>query len=271
MTATELKHRAIELAVATIHNMLKTCPLHTDHAASIPVGVACDRCHGGPDQQVACWIMYFEQTAGEEARVWYPATAIEFRQWLFRNDAWADVREWANGRTLKEAWATCPRADWMLWILEKLGYADDRTLRLFACWFVRQVWHLLTDPRSRAAVEVAERYARGEATAEALAAASEDARAAARAAAWAAADAASNAAAWAAVDAASNAAFVRFADTAAEASAWASAAWSSAAEAFVWIAARDAARLAQADELRRRIPWPVVEELLRKQTKAVPE
>lgn len=42
---------------------------------------------------------------------------------------------------------------------------DPRKERLAACAFARSVWHLLTDPRSRAAVECAEQFADGQATA----------------------------------------------------------------------------------------------------------
>ncbi len=68
-------------------------------------------------------------------------------------------------------------------LVRQIEAYNDKTLRLFACWCVRQVWDLLTDERSRNAVEVSEKFARGEATSEELAAA----RDAAWCAAWCAA------------------------------------------------------------------------------------
>ena len=75
--------------------------------------------------------------------------------------------------------------------------------RLYAVWCARQVQHLVTDPRSITALDVAERFANGEATQAELAAAGEAARdAAACDAAWSAAWAAAWAARTAACDAA---------------------------------------------------------------------
>jgi len=92
--------------------------------------------------------------------------------------------------------------------------------RLFAVWCARQVQHLMTDPRSVVALDVAERHARGKATDMELdaarAAARDAAGAAARAAAWTA-----TWAAWAAARGAAGAAWA--AEEAAGAAAWAAA------------------------------------------------
>ena len=134
--------------------------------------------------------------------------------------ACVEGRDWAVTQpTMVEVWDNCPRSEWLLWIVDAIDQRlDDRTLRLFAVWCARntplldgrKTDDLLSDPRSLAALEAAERYANGRATDAELAAAA--------AAAWdAAADAAGNAAlaaawaaaakaAWAAAEAASKAA-----------------------------------------------------------------
>jgi hypothetical protein len=84
-----------------------------------------------------------------------------------------------------------------LWCLRAVdGHA--REMRLYAVWCARQVRHLMTDARSVAALGVAERHARGDATDAELAAAGAATRAAAGAAVRAAAGAAAGDAAWAA-------------------------------------------------------------------------
>ncbi len=107
------------------------------------------------------------------------------------------------------------KRDWLIWTVSRPGVFPDTVLRKLACRFVREtplhdgrkVWDLLTDERSRKAVEVAERYADGKATEQELAAADAAAYAAADAyaaayAALAAADVAAREAAYAAAYAA---------------------------------------------------------------------
>ena len=167
-------------------------------------------------------------------------------------DACQKGREFAEKyNTMAEVWDACPRADWMLWILTAIeAPVNGKTERLFAIWCARHTpMHdgrttsvLLTDPRSVAALEVAERCAHGDATTEELAAA------------WVAAGDAAWAAAWvAAGDAAGDAA-----RAAAGAAAWAAAraAAGDAAGAAARAAAGDAAEAAQANQLRTMVSNP---------------
>ena len=75
-----------------------------------------------------------------------------------------------KGRTVTEAeWLA---SDDLLLVLETLEpwaadeEVSDRKLRLFACACCRRMWHLLTDETRQHTVELAERYADGEATEE---------------------------------------------------------------------------------------------------------
>ena len=83
-----------------------------------------------------------------------------------------------------------------LWCLRAVD-GHDKEMRLYAVWCARQVQHLMTDQRSIDAIDVAERFANGEATTDELIS-TRDAASDARVAAWtAAAGAATLAAAWA--------------------------------------------------------------------------
>lgn len=102
-----------------------------------------------------------------------------------------------------------------LWCLRAVD-GHEREMRLYAVWCARRVQHLMTDPRSLAALDVAERRANGQATDAELSAAWAAAWGVARAAASDAASDAAREAAWeAAWAAASNAA-----SNAARAAAW---------------------------------------------------
>ena len=152
-----------------------------------------------------------------------------------------------------------------IWCLHTVD-SIDRDARLFAVWCARQVQHLMPDQRSINALDVAERYATGEATDDELFAAWSAARDAAWDAANAAARAAESAVAWDAAHAAANAAVnpaVWYAVSDAARDAALDAAWdaaNAAARAATRVAvsfaeraaAWDAVRDAQAAEFRRR-------------------
>jgi hypothetical protein len=185
--------------------------------------------------------------------------------WLRKHHACPEGYAWAVSTcsTMQQVWDTA-KPEWLVWVATRPGVLDDITLRRFACWCARQVWHLLTDDRSRHAVETAELFCDGKATLEELAAAKaaatvaanaaarDAARAAARAAATVAAMAAARDAASDAARAAAMAAARDAASDAARAAAMAAArdATRDAAWAAGWAAARDAVWAAQAQWLR---------------------
>lgn len=153
--------------------------------------------------------------------------------------------------TMADAWGNCPSADWMLWVLEILKIQiEPKAFRLFAVWCARntplpdgrKTGDLLKDPRSLAALEIAERYALGRATIQELNEGIDAARAAA--------SAALGAAVWDATWAGELLAARAAAGAAAAAGAWA------AAEVAAEVALGTAARAAQADQLRKMIPNP---------------
>lgn len=150
-----------------------------------------------------------------------------------RHNACGPGRDWAlaNCATLDDVWRTA-KPEWLVWVATRPGVLDERTLRSFAVHCARSVEHLSTDGQSLAALDVAERFANGEATQEEMAAAAF--------AAWAV---------WAALATWESALAARAAWAACELAAMATwAAWESAAAA-AWVAAW-AARDAQAEWLR---------------------
>jgi hypothetical protein len=150
-----------------------------------------------------------------------------------------------------------------LWALRAVS-GHDRELRLLAVSYARDVQHLMTDPRSHAALGVAERYAYGDATDDELAAA------------WRAAWAAAWGAAWEAARAAAREAARDVAWAAAREAAWA-AAWDSARDAAqdvawaaAWGAAWEAARQKQLDRFRAMVrgEWPAEDADIKRKTLA---
>jgi len=120
-------------------------------------------------------------------------TIEQYVAWLRKHSACAEAVAWCKSRAdFAACYRKCQRPDWLLWLLVHAGVLDDKRARLFACWCVRYtpladgrvVWDLLTNERSRMAVEVAERHAVGEATADELSTARSAARSAARDAGW---------------------------------------------------------------------------------------
>lgn len=135
-----------------------------------------------------------------------------------------------------------------LWCLRAVE-GHNREIRLYAVWCARQVQHLMADPRSLTALDVAERFAHGLASVEELNAAGAAAWGVVWDAAVALARASARAAAWVASGVAAWDAAVASARNASRAAAWAAS--GDAAGAAARNAAQAAARASQEAELVR--------------------
>lgn len=116
--------------------------------------------------------------------------AQEFNKYLHEIEFSEPAIVWAQGKDLETFWNTCERGDWLIWLLTSLeNYVANSQLRMIAVKCAREVQHLIKDERSINALDVAEKYANGQATDAEL-----DAARAAAAAAWTSALAADRAA-----------------------------------------------------------------------------
>ncbi len=61
----------------------------------------------------------------------------------------------------EQEWLTCTYPPEMLQFIQCNGALSERKARLFAVALCRDIWHLMSDERSRRAIEVAESYADG--------------------------------------------------------------------------------------------------------------
>jgi len=97
---------------------------------------------------------------------------------LIKLNACQEAKDWVGNKTWAEAYNTCPRGDWMLWLFSKTNPEDLQRLTLAKGHCANTVRYLMKDERSINAVDAAISYGEGKVTIEALnavAAAADDA------------------------------------------------------------------------------------------------
>jgi hypothetical protein len=176
-------------------------------------------------------------------------------------DACSEAVKWAGRKTHKQAWETCKRGDWLLWIADRFD-VDRKLLVLAACGCARTVLKYVPvgEDRPRIAIETAEAWTRGEAMIDQV----RSAAYAAAYAAYAAADAASAAHALYAAEAAAYAADAVYAAYAVDAvyTAAHAAVYAAHAADDVYTAAHAAAHKNMAGVVRKIIPFSVIKKAI---------
>jgi hypothetical protein len=85
---------------------------------------------------------------------------MTFSDFLRNINACHETIKWVGNRTAQQAWNDCPRADWMLWWLAKIGM-QNRMLVTLKCKCVRTALEYMPkdEGRPRAAIELVEMLA----------------------------------------------------------------------------------------------------------------
>jgi hypothetical protein len=83
---------------------------------------------------------------------------------LIRLGACEDARVWAEGKSLAEAWNTCERGDWMLWLAAHLCNREIVVSAACDCAELALKHVPKNEDRPRKAIETARAWVRGEAT-----------------------------------------------------------------------------------------------------------
>ena len=93
---------------------------------------------------------------------------MNFQELLIELNACESAREWAEGKTWAEAYNTCYRGDWLLWLFARTNPDDLQRLTLAKGHCANTVRHLMKDERSIKAVDIAIAFGEGRATIEEL-------------------------------------------------------------------------------------------------------
>ena len=87
---------------------------------------------------------------------------MTFKEYLESMNACQEAIDWAGGKTLDEAWQTCDRPDWMLWLYGRNN--PDKTtcvkIAVFAARLVLPIWQekYPDDKCTQQAIEAAEKW-----------------------------------------------------------------------------------------------------------------
>ena len=87
-----------------------------------------------------------------------------FNTFLKSIRACEEAQEWAQGKTFKEVHETCHRGDWLLWLFRRTNPDDLISITRAKAYCAKTVEHLMTDQRSKDAIQAAIKFSNGEIT-----------------------------------------------------------------------------------------------------------